>query len=1082
MAPEPRRGISSPTIMGTQSIKRIYVFAIIAALLLHSKAASQEPHLKFEHFTVTQGLSSDNVYAILQDQRGFMWFGTSNGLNKYDGYGFTVYRGDMPDTNFHQFSNVSSLYEDKSGMLWLYGNKLVGFDKATGKVRNYYEIEPVRALYEDTAGTLWAATVGKGLNRFERTSGAFTRYNLSNDTLFCICEDSHEPGGILWIGGAGGVDRFDPAHGTFTHVEHRFGDGVTAIHKDRAGTLWIGTNEGLYTFDETTGTLWRCPVAGWRLTYSDCVHSFHEDRKGILWIGAGDELFSFDRSTGKFVQYPADRFFSRKSINPVYEDRRGSLWLKIRKGLSRFDPAGKRIVSYVHDSRDPSSLSDNAVNQIYEDRSGALWIATLWGGVNKLDKARKAFIHYAHSPAYPWSLTHNTVHGICEDRSGGLWIATRDGLERFDRRSGRFTHFRHDPRDPNSLNSNTVRAVVEDHEGTIWVGTESAGLDRLDLDAGSGDDKAKVRFRHYAHDPGNPLSIGSNNILSLFEDRSGKIWIGTADAGLDQFSKDTGIFVHYRSDPGDSNSLSCNWVNAVCEDSKGRLWVGTGFRETGALHLLDRITGKFIRFNEDQQPKGSVHSIYEDRGGTLWVGTTNDLNRFDPSTGTFSHSNVSQHIGGNFITGILEDASGCLWLTNSKGVSKFDPHTGKFRSYDKSDGVPINPTWGKACCMSRNGEMFFGGTNGFVRFHPDSIEDNSYVPPVVITAFKIFDNPVLLDTVISEKKLLQLSHRDNAISFEFVALNYTSPEKNQYAYKLEGFNEEWDYCGTRRYASYTNLDEGSYVFRVKGSNNDGVWNEEGTSIVLVITPPFWNTWWFKTVFLLTLAVSMYGTIRYIERQKVLQRLTAVEEQHGLERERLRISRDMHDEVGANLTKISVLSELAARKSEKTDGAAKELHTISQTAREVTNSIGAILWAINPQNDRLENLTGYVREYASGYFEMTTIDCRFNFPAEIPGHPLSAEVRRNIFLTLKEAINNVVKHSGATLVELHCRVSDHEVEFAVQDNGRGFPIEDLSQHGNGLLNMKRRIEDIHGDFHITSEPGSGTRIELTVPFK
>jgi signal transduction histidine kinase len=376
--------------------------------------------------------------------------------------------------------------------------------------------------------------------------------------------------------------------------------------------------------------------------------------------------------------------------------------------------------------------------------------------------------------------------------------------------------------------------------------------------------------------------------------------------------------------------------------------------------------------------------------------------------------------------------------------------------------------------------MFFGGTNGFVRFYPDSIKDNSYVPPIVITAFKKFDKPVQLDTTISEKKVLELSYKDNAFSFEFVALNYTSPEKNQYAYKLDGFDRDWVYCGTRRYASYTNLDGGTYVFRVKGSNNDSLWNKAGTSIAVIITPPIWETWWFTTIFLVTIAASIGSTIRYIETRKLRLRLRDVEQEHALERERLRISRDMHDEVGAKLTKISIMSELAMKGRPKADGGTTELLNISQTAREVIDNISAILWAINPRNDKLDNLTGYIREFASEYFEITPITCRFNFPEQMFSHPLSAEVRRNIFLTMKEAINNVVKHSGATSVELNCIVSDHVVEFSIQDDGKGFSIEDVSLQGNGLLNMRKRIEDINGNFQIESQPGSGTRIRLTVP--
>ncbi len=1098
-------------------------FAVL--FFIQHTADSQVQNLVFEHLTVEQGLSSSSVYAILQDRRGFMWFGTNNGLNKYDGYGFTVYRGDLPDTNFRRFNNCSRVYEDKSGMLWLLGGVLTGFDEATGKVKNYYELALVADLHEDAAGTLWFATAGTGLNRFERTSGTFAQYSLSNDTLFCICANSSDPGGILWTGGAGGLDRFDPANGTFTHVDQSSGYRITAIHKDRTGTLWIGTQEGVYTFDEATGDLRRCPVDGWRsaLRWSDFVHSFFEDRNGNLWIGAGDELLRFERSKGKFVRFRPDRFPLATAVmveNPICEDRRGVLWVRnLRRGLSRFDPANDTIVSYVHDPRDPSSLSDDAISEVYEDRSGTLWIGTVWGGVNKVDRARKAFTHYAHHPAYSWSLTHNTVHGICEDKRGQIWVATRGGLERFDRKTGRFTHFRHDPQDPHSLSSNIVLALLEDREGTIWVGTEASGLDRLELADDRADGNVRVRFRHYTHDPGNPLSIGSNHIISLCEDRSGTIWIGTAGAGLDRFSKDSGIFVHYGSEPGDSNSLSTNWVNAICEDSKGRLWIGTAYNPAGALHRLDRGTGTFVRFKEDQHPRGSVYSIHEDQAGTLWIGTTNDLNSFDPSTGTFTHSNISKHTGGNFITGIVEDNSGCLWLKYSEGVSKFNPLTGTFRSYDKSDVVPINPTWGNACCTSRNGEMFFGGGNGFVRFHPDSIRDNPYVPPVVITDFKILDKPVSLDTVISEKKALQLSYWDNVISFEFVALNYTSPEKNQYAYKLEGFDEDWTYCGTRRYASYTNLDAGSYVFRVRGSNNDGVWNDEGTSIVVIIAPPWWKTAWAYVGYGAVGLLFLYALRRYDRKRTLLKHQLEMKDYEAekvreVDVMKMRFFANISHEFRTPLTLILGPVEKLLSQTERT-AEREDLTIVRRSALRLLELINQIMDISKLESGRMKvqvemmDLVPFLRAIVLSFVPFAERkQMGINFvPAEesITGyvdrdkvHKIVTNLLSNAFKFTPEGGEVCVRVSASGDDEHTANPTQGFVEIVVSDTGVGASKKELEKifdrfyqadHPNvrehpgtgiGLALTKELVEIHQGRISVKSEPGKGSTFRVRLP--
>ena len=1085
-------------IVGNRAMRVVYSLAIIFTLLVQSKAVSQAHDVRFEHLTVEQGLPSNGVYGIFQDSRGFMWFGTQDaGLCKFDGYSFTVYKHDPLDSNSILGNNIPQIYEDRSGTLWFGGfGCSIRFDRANGKF-TYYEgmqnwwsqgSDLPSEVQIDISGALWYATPGRGLNKFDRASGTFTRYSLSTDTLHAICEDPDD-GRILWIGTARGLDRFDREKGTFTHYEHGSRNLVNTVHGDKFGILWIATNEGLYKFEKATGKFTHYPVDK-RISGSlerNNVLLIHEDNSGLLWIGTGDGLFRFERATGTFKKYESGAFPARsanKRIQSIIEDSRGELWVgNYGGGVGRYDRAKDKFTFFINDPRDPHSLNDNVVTRIYEDRSGTLWIGTGWGGLNKLDRVRKAFSHYTQESADPKSLSNKIVTGLVEDRSGVLWVATMGGLNRFNRETGTFTHYMNDPNDPQSLGGNAIRSLLVDSKGTIWVGTWGGGLDRLDPVKSGGTGRAGAKFTHYTHDPTNPNSLGDNTILSLFEDKSGRLWIGTAWGGLDEFDRDSGIFIHHKYDPKDPNSLGWNWVNAIYEDKSGTLWVGTS--TDTALNKLDRATGKFTRYLYD--PKNikslslySVHSIYEDSRGTLWIGTAAGLNRFERSTETFTHFTTKDGIASDFIGAILEDNSGYLWLKTLKGVSKFDPRTGTFRNYDASDGVNINPGWGKASYKNKKGEMLFGGTNGFVRFYPDSVKDNPHVPPIVITAFKVFDKPVPLDTAISEKKVLELSYRDDVFSFEFVALNYTSPEKNQYAYKLEGFDKDWIYCGTRRYASYTNLDGGTYVFKVKGSNNDGVWNEAGTSIFVIITPPFWKTWWFRTISFLTIAISIGGTIRYIETTKLRRRLRALEQQEALERERLRISRDMHDEVGANLTKISVMSELALKNRQTPDGGTKELLKISQTAREVIDNIGAILWAINPRNDRLDNLAGYIRESTSEFLEMTPIKYSFDFPEQIPGHPLSAEARRNIFLTMKEATNNVVKHSGATSVELHCRVSDHEVEFSIQDNGKGFIIEELPGRGNGLLNMKKRIEDIDGNFQIESQPGHGTRIKLIVP--
>jgi len=707
-----------------------------------------------------------------------------------------------------------------------------------------------------------------------------------------------------------------------------------------------------------------------------------------------------------------------------------------------------------------------------------LWLGTFQGGLDKYDRAQKAFRHYTQDPGNPKSLSYKVVNGIFEDRWGVVWVGTYGGLNRFDRATETFTHYNNDPTNPRSLGHNDVTSVLEDSEGILWLGTSGGGLERFD--------RLKGRFIHYKHDPRNPKSLSSDFVWPLCEDKSGTLWIGTSGGGgLNKFDRADETFTHYEHDPKNPNSLSRQGsVTTLCEDRSGMLWVGT----TGSgLNKFDRVTGNFTHYVSDPQKQNSlsnnsVASIYEDSRGTLWIGTYSGVDEFNPATETFTSLKDKDGVLDNAITGILEDNSGCLWLNTGKGLSKFNTRTGTLRNYDASDGVTIGQQLGHSFFKNRSGELFFGGTNGFIRFHPDSIRDNPYVPPIVITAFKKFDKLVPLDTAISEKKVLELSYQDNVFSFEFVALNYSSPERNQYAYKLEGFDKDWTYCGTRRYASYTNLDGGTYVFRVKGSNNDGIWNEEGTSILVTVTPPFWKTWWFVTIFFVTIAVSIGGAIRYIEITKLRRRMRALEQQQALERERLRISNDLHDELASNLSSIGTLSKILHDGTDA-DGARPAqaqqlLGRIANLSKESVDSIRDIIWAIDPKEETLENLLIRLRDMVIASCRAKNIHFQFEQPrhVQIPSSNLPPDLRRQLWLLLKEAVNNALKHSHCTELSLCVEYGGGMLKVIVRDNGLGFDPAKVSK-GKGLGTMKMRSEQIGASLELMSRIEEGTSIAI-----
>ncbi len=562
-------------------------------------------------------------------------------------------------------------------------------------------------------------------------------------------------------------------------------------------------------------------------------------------------LAALDLNTGQFTLYRQG--LAHAHITAVLEDRAGTLWVGTEEGLAVLDRATGHFTVHRHDPLDPYSLVNDRVYTLYEDRTGILWIATD-GGISRYVREKDRFTLYRHNPQDPNSLGAPRVGAVLKDRSGVLWVGLHaEGLDRIDP-TGAVTHYRHDPNDPHSLSHDHVTALHQERSGDIWVGT-SAGLDRLNP-------RTSLVMSHLSPAPG--------AVKVIYEDHAGTLWIGTEEPGtLSHLNPATGEITTYRYDPSNPDRFPNTYgIRAILEDRSGDLWLGT---YSGLVHF-DPERGTFVQYRNDPEDPHSlsddfVWALYEGpHGGTgettpyLWVGTHGGLNRLDDkSAGRFTVYTIEDGLPNDAIAAILGDETGGLWLaTMGGGLSHFDPHTETFRNYDTGDGLQGMHFIPGAAYRSPDGELFFGGASGLNRFYPASIRDNPHVPPIVLTAFRKFDQIVDLD--LADVHEITLSHRDNFFSFEFAALDYADPPANRYAYILEGFDRDWVYCGARRYAAYTNVPPGTYTFRVKGSNNDGVWNEEGLAVKVVITPPFWATWWFRTLvggILLGIALSIY---------------------------------------------------------------------------------------------------------------------------------------------------------------------------------------------------------------------------------
>lgn len=806
------------------------LIVLILALLLVQPAVSAPgavdfapgAHLRFEHLTIDDGLSQNAGLALLQDRQGYLWIGTQDGLNRYDGYTLTHFKND-PD-------NPQSIS----------ANSII-------------------ALYEDRDGFLWVGTWGGGLNRLDPVTGQFTRYlpdpensaSLSHTIVTDIYQDES---GAFWVATLGGLERLDPETGVFTHFRHDpansntlSSDAISVIVPAPDGKLWLGTGAfgvpgaGLNLFDPATGAARRFEQTGECLA-SPNISDILPDSQGNLWIAfggyavTGGGLDRYNPQTGACAHFDNARTFDNQitdnNLTDLAFDRDSGLWVTSwSSGVWRMSPGGQ-FSGIHHNQSDPESLSNDNTFSVLQDRSGVIWIGTLSAGINKLNLNTLQFRTYRADASNPNSLPSNHIGAFAETTDGKIWVGTwESGLARFDRATGVFTQYQNDPENPNSLSSDLVMSLYADSDGTLWAGTLGGGLNHFDPRTGL--------FTRYQNDPADSKSLLENQVTYITRDPAGRLWVGNF-GGLSRLDPGALGFVNYPL-PAPATTFR------VIGDE---LWVGTWGGGVYRLDLSDPDSlapakAAFSNLAHDPATPNSlsqngVWAILQSPDGLVWLATEGGLNRYDPKTGEFKAYTEKDGLRNATILGLLQDKNGFLWLTTNNGLAKFDPQAETFHNYDKSDGLQGNEFNSNSYFQARNGDFYVGGVSGFSIFDPLDLRQNELPPPVVITDFSIFNTP----QPFNPAETIRLNYDQNFISFEFAALDYHDPRNNQYAYKLEGFDEDWVQAGARNYASYTNLPGGDYTFRVRAANSDGVWNETGAALKLTVTPPFWQTWPF----------------------------------------------------------------------------------------------------------------------------------------------------------------------------------------------------------------------------------------------
>jgi len=686
------------------------------------------------------------------------------------------------------------------------------------------------------------------------------------------------------------------------------------------------------------------------------------------------------------------------------------LWIgTLGEGLNRYDPENDRFIQYVNNPGDPYSLSHNGIRSIYEDRARLLWIGTWSGGLNKCDREKKKFELYQKVLNDPNSLSDNVVRAVLEDPLGALWIGTfGGGLNRLNRETGQYTHYRHNPKDPGSLSHDRIYALYQDRSGIIWVGTANGILEKFD--------SKTERFIHYRHDP---LGLNMPRMMSILEDSSGTLWIGTRGGGLDKFDRETGTFTHYHNDPNDANSLETNDVYVIYEapSEPGILWIGAF---SGGLYKFDPAKEQFTHYIHDPADPESlcsneVISIYEDLRGQLWIGTDSGLNKFNRKDASFTSYTKKDGLPNEVIYGILEDHNGNLWFSTNKGLSKFDPLSETFKNYDVSDGLQSNEFNGGAYYKNEKGELFFGGINGLNAFYPERIKDNPFIPPVVITDFLISNKKVpvgamedgrtILRKSITEAKQIELTHKDDVFSLEFAALHFASPEKNEFAYMMDGLDDEWNYVGNRQFVTYTNLSPGKYNFRIKASNNDGVWNEEGVALKIIVKPPFWLTWWFRgsvVLSLLVFAVSIFQIRTRTIRNTNLELEKRVRGRTVELREEIKVRERLEKAAQRQAAQAALIYEVGQRVSSELE-LSEVLNVIVTSINDAFQYYGVLLFLADEKNSflRLAAISGGCSGIFPKDFKIKFNEGMIGRAAATGSTQLSDDVRKNPHFVRKQ---------------------------------------------------------------------------------
>lgn len=1087
-------------------LRHLLLFCIAA--FIAATVSAQPLQYKFTRLNVNNGLSNNQVTCFLRDSHGFIWIGTTSGLNRYDGYSVRVFRNDLRDTTSISNSYINSLAEDPEGRIWV---------NSSNSVSSINIYDPAKESFSLTAANI------------------LTGYGIPPGIINDIVKDSK---GNFWFVHTGGLYKYIPSEKRSFQVQYAPQDSarmsacsIASMMEDGNGDFWIVQRNGLLL--KLSGTalkvVYRNAFLNRRMNGQEHDYRLVVDSDNDVWaymITANQGVFHFDARKNSFraINLGSGKLrLNTDIVRGLVQDNNGIIWVGTdHGGVNLIDKKNMSVHYLYNNPEDDKSLCQNSITSLYKDKAGIIWIGTFKQGICYYHENIVRFPLYRHDTFDPASLSFDDINRFVEDDKGNLWIGTNGGgLIYFDRARETFKRYRHDPNDRNSLSSDVIVSLCLDHNNILWIGTYYGGMNSFD----------GKQFTRYRHDPENPQSLSDDNVWEIFEDSEHNLWIGTLYAGVELFDRQNKTFHHFKA--GEVNSVHTNYISVLTEDTRGNLWIGTGW----GIDVLEKQSGRFVHYvNQNNSPENlsnnSILCIVEDSRGLIWVGTQEGLNVYDREKKVFRAFREEDGLSHNTVFAVLEDDAGDLWMSTPNGLSRLiitregEGYSFRFKNYDEADGLQGKQFNENAAYKTSKGELVFAGAHGFNIFRPEKIQENQQKPEVILTDIQVFNKSVqigeqinghvILEKSVTKTKGITLKYSENVFSLEFAALNYFHPEKSLYKYKLEGFDKQWVTTdGRARKVTYTNLDPGEYTFRVIASNNDSVWNEEGVQLSVVILPPFWKTRLALVLYILFVLGALFITRKLIQKRERIKYAIEQERQeahrmHELDMMKIRfftnVSHEFRTPLSLILTPVEKLIKTAKEPEQQS-----QFQLIHRNARRLLNLVNQLLdfRKMEVQEIRLNPSEGdivkFVRETVFSFSDLSEKkDIRLDFHSELASFETlfdTDKLEKILFNLLSNAFKFTPEHGAVSVtVKFTDRVQEKWLEIKVTDSGIGVPSDkqdkiferffqsdlprSMVNQGSGIgLSITKEFVRIHGGtISVESEPGKGSCFTVLLPVK